>query len=374
MLDKAHTFNHNQSRLKKEKLKNITKNMKNIKSYPTNVRIAALLLLIVLALPSLLPFLLPRANAGTLTNSFVRFDRMTTSTATTGTVCAKPATAGTEVDVRVTFPTGYTLGTSGNFTVTTTTLAWPTGGTAWLGIGTATNVTGQVVTFPSNDLVVGTLYCFNWSNTAAVSIKGTATADNSGSIETRATGPSQIDTANYATASVSNDQVTVSASINQTFSFALSGSTDALGTLTTGAVAASPTPRTVTLNTNAKNGWQVWGKDTNTGLNSASAAYTIASTGVGAASQALVAGTEGYNLGVTATRTGGTGAMTVDANFDGAASKGGGLDTALRNLVSCTGTANNAVVTLTNRAAINGATSAATDYTDIQTYVGAGIF
>ena len=118
--------------------------------------------------------LVSRAHAGALTNTLVRFDRMKISTATTGTVCAKPATASTEASVQVTFPTGYTVATVGNWTVNTTATAWPAGGTAWLGISTATNVTGQVVTFPSTDLVVGTLYCFNWANTAALSISGSA--------------------------------------------------------------------------------------------------------------------------------------------------------------------------------------------------------
>ena len=103
------------------------------------------------------------ASAAALSQVFVRFDRMKIGTGTTGTVCAKPATVGTETDVQVVFPTGYTLGIAGTFTVTTTNLAWPSGGTAWPGINTATNVTTQTVTFPSTDLTVGTLYCFNWT-------------------------------------------------------------------------------------------------------------------------------------------------------------------------------------------------------------------
>src|SRR6266403_2145315 len=71
------------------------------------------------------------ANAATLTQSFVRFDRMKMSQATTGTVCAKTATVGAETQVQVTYPTGYTLGTSGNFTTSTTNLAWPASASAW---------------------------------------------------------------------------------------------------------------------------------------------------------------------------------------------------------------------------------------------------
>lgn len=315
-----------------------------------------------------------KASAASLTQTFVRFDRMKISTATTGTVCAKPATVATEASVQVTFPTGYTVSTTtGNWTVSTTNLSWPAGASAWPGIGTATAAAGQVVTFPSTDLTVGTLYCFNWTNTAALSISGSASASNSGTITTRTSTPTTIDSSSFATASINDDQIVVTATVSQTFSFALSGNTDSLGTLSTGSVTSSPTPRTVTVNTNAKNGWYVWAQDTNTGLNSASAAATIASTTPGSNST-LSAGTPGYNTGVTQTQTSGSGTITVAAPFVGGASTGGGLDTSLRLLASSNGTANNAVLTLTNNVAIGSTTAAASDYTDTITVVGAGLF
>ena len=326
------------------------------------------------------------AKAATLANGFVRFDRMKISTATTGTVCARPTTiASTEVDVQVTFPAGYTTSTTaGNWTVNTTNTGWPTAVApitavvAWPGIGTATTAVGAsggTITFPSSDLTSATtLYCFNWTNSAAVSVQSGAASSNTGTITTRATGPTVIDSVGYSTASIADDQIVVTASVPQTFSFALSANTDALGTLGTGAVSASPTPRTATVNTNAKNGWYVWARDSNTGLNSSSAAATIASTTPGSNST-LSAGTEGYNTGVTQTQTSGTGTITVATPFvGGSLGRGGGLDTTLRTLAQSNGTANNAVLTLTNNAAIGSATAAATDYTDTITVVGAGLF
>lgn len=315
------------------------------------------------------------SSAAELTRTFVRFDRMRTSTATTGTVCAQPTTVATEASVQVTFPTGYTVsGVVGNWTVNTTNLAWPTGGTAWPGIGTASAVAGQVVTFPSTDLTVGTLYCFNWANTAALSISAAATANNSGTVTTRTSVPATIDSSNFSTASIADDQIIVSATVPQTFSFALSANTDSLGSLSTGSVATSPTPRTATVNTNAKNGWLVWARDSNTGLSSASAPYTLASTTPGSNST-LSAGTEGYNFGATSSQAGGTGTITVATPFVGiAAGQGGGLDTTLRTIASSTGTANTAVLTLRNNAAISASTPAAADYTDTITVVGAGLF
>lgn len=314
------------------------------------------------------------AHAGTLAQVFVRFDRMQTSQPTTGTVCANPATAGTEANVQVVFPTGYTLGTAANFTVNTTNLAWPTGGTPWLGIGTATNVTSQTVTFPSTDLTAGTLYCFNWINSAAVTVSSSATPSNTGSVTTQTSAPATIDSASYNTASVSTDQIAVTATVPSSFSFALSANNDPLGTLSTGSVASSPTPRTATVNTNAKNGWMVWAKDANTGLTSTTASATIASTTPGNNST-LSAGTAGYNTGVTNTQTSGTGTITVATPFvGGSTGKGGGLDTSFRTVASSNGTANNAVLTLTNNVAISATTAAAADYADTITVVGAGLF
>ena len=115
---------------------------------------AVIVLVMAIVVPAVLNSI---ASAGTLTQVLVRFDRMKVSTATTGTVCAKPATVGTETSVKVTFPAGYTVSTTtGNWTTSTTNL--PLSATAWPGIGTANLASGQEVTFPSTDLTVGTLY------------------------------------------------------------------------------------------------------------------------------------------------------------------------------------------------------------------------
>lgn len=325
---------------------------------------------------SLFGWLGAQAAAGSLNKVMVRFDRLQVSTATTGTVCAFVTAAnGTEASLNVTFPTGYTVSTTlANWTVSTTNLAWPTGASAWPGIGTASAVSGQVVTFPSNDIVTDGLYCFNWTNTAAMTTKSTATNNNSGSLTTRNSVPATIDSGGYATATVSSDQIVVTATVAETFSFALSASTDNLGALSTSAVSSSPTPRTATISTNAKNGWSAWAKDSSTGLNSAAAAYTIASTTPGTNST-LAGGSEGYNLGITSSQVGGSGTITVAAPFvGGVLGKGGGLDTSLRTLATSNGTANSATLTLTNNAAISPITPAASDYTDTITIIAAGLF
>lgn len=322
-------------------------------------------------------------QAATMDSTFVRFDRMKISTATTGTVCATPTTTSSDIKTwEVEFPTGYTVSSTAaqwqTANISTSNLAWPGSPTAWPNATSATaSVSGQTVTWTNasaQTMTAGTMYCYNWTF-AAVTVQSGAAPSNIGSITTKLTSTATNDTGQYATASIADDQIVVTATVPPAFSFALSGNTDALGTLSTGSISSSPVPRTATVNTNAQNGWKVWAKDSNTGLTSASAGYTIPANTYGGSPTTVVAGTEGYNTGVTSSQASGSGTLTVDPGFlSGGAGQGGGLTTALRSIATSTGTANTAVLTLTNNVAINGATPAATDYTDTLTVVGAGLF
>jgi hypothetical protein len=319
-----------------------------------------------------------------LTQVMMRFDRMKASAFSSGMVCAKPASTATEANVKVTFPSGFTVSTTtSDWAVdTTVTSNWPSSASAWTSINTATSVSGQDVTFPSGNLTPGTLYCFNWTNTSAALQQPSGTGSSEvGSVTTQTSVPADIDTAQFATATITDDQIVVTATVPEVFTFALSGNTDALGTLSTSSVAHSPTPRTATIGTNAKNGWQLWAKSAaaNGGLTSSSASYTIAST-CNAGTQVgtnttLSSGTEGYNTGITSSHAAGSGTITVASVFDGTStSKGGGLCGRLQTLATSNGTATSDVLTLTQNVAISSATAAATDYTDTITVVGAGLF
>ncbi len=338
-------------------------------------RVRSLGLAAILSLSVAAPALLVagQAQAAGLDRVLVRFDEMSQSTPTTGTVCARPTSTTTEDHVRVDFPAGFTVSTTaGNWTTNTTNTAWPSGANAWTGIGSP-SIASQAVTFTSADLTPGTLYCFNWDNSAALSQPGSPGTNEGGFVTTRNTGV-DIDTGAFSTATIVNDTITVTATVAQTFSFALSGTTDPLGTLPTGSVTTSGTPRTVTVNTNAANGWLVWGKDSQTGLHSTLNGHTIASVTPGVAST-LSAGTEGYNTGIANSQTGGTGTITVTAAYaDGGLGTGAGLSTTLRTLATSNGTANGAVLTFKNNVAISTTTQAATDYQDIITLTGAGLF
>lgn len=328
-----------------------------------------------------------RAHAATMEQVFVRFDRMKVNTTTTGTVCINPGTSSNDVKTwTVTFPDDYTVSnTVSNWQTTnisTDDLAWPDGAEAWPNATSATaSVNGQTVTWTNASAQTmnnDTLYCYNWTNSAALTVKSGAGASNIGTVATQDSNADTIDEGSFATASITDDQIVVTATVPVAFSFALSGNTDELGDLSSSTIASSPTPRTATINTNAKNGWMVWARDTNAGLTSASASYTIESncSGGTGSNSTLSPGTEGYNLGVTDTQAGGEGAITVNAVFDsgGTPGNGGGLCTDYQTLAASDGSADDAVLTLTNNVTISGATPAATDYTDTITIVGAGLF
>src|SRR5579884_976698 len=143
--------------------------MKTLKNYLNRWRIG--LGLFIAAVLGQTFILLPAASAVTLNQTEVRLDRLAASTATTGLVCAEPSVAGdVEGKVVLTFPSGFTVGASANWTTSTaSTTGWPTGASAWPSISSGTT-SGQTVTFTSGDLTSSsTLYCFNWTSSAALS-------------------------------------------------------------------------------------------------------------------------------------------------------------------------------------------------------------
>lgn len=381
--------------------------MKLIKTYSVRWKMFTAVFGVLLLMPFALMMYTSKASAASLKYGLVRFDRMNASQATTGTVCAKTTAAViTEAAVAVTFPTGYTVsGTFGNWAVNTTSTGWPldpaddtTPATAWTTIAAPTNanqISGQTVQFTSGNLTASTWYCFNWTNTAALSIKASATNNNTGVITTCTnitdcanTGSGggttgNADTSNWATASVAAscgsvgcDQIAVTATVAPTFSFALSTNTAALSTLSITGTSASVINATVS--TNAYRGWNIWAADPagTPGLTSSNVAHTIAYSPAAGGAVHTLSAEEGYNLGVgTATGTTCT-AVTSDAKFisGGTPFRGGGLDNTLRILAVSDGVADTCALPLTVNAMITAITPAATDYAGTMTVVAAGRF
>ncbi|MEI7891191.1 MAG: hypothetical protein WCI36_04475 [bacterium] len=325
-------------------------------------------------------FATQNAQAGGLGQLSIRLDRMAAGATTGGTVCARPVTVDTETLVMVTFPTGFTVNpTATNWTVTTTNI--PSGTTAWPGIGTATLVAGQSVTFPSTDLTIATTYCFNFSGTTTLT-NATAGIDKVGSVTTQKAGPTTIDSSQFALATITDDTIIVSATVPPNFSFALSGNTDTLGTLSASSVSSSA-GKTATIITNASNGWVAWVKSASaSGLTSASTGANIPFIGTAADNTvALIsAGTSSYGLDVTWTDAGGlsTGVVSQAANFgqefDGDATHVGTPSTTFQPIAAASGITAGDTVTLTERVAISALQASASDYTDTLTVIAAGRF
>jgi hypothetical protein len=319
-----------------------------------------------------------KAHPTGFTQAYLRLDRMKASTATGGMVCAKPASTATEADVQVVFPTGFTVNTTAsNWTVTTTNIT--SGATAWPSIATATAVSSQTVTFPSGDLTVGTLYCFNFASSSTLTT-GTAGDSKTGTITTRTSGPAAIDTTTYAVSVITNDQIVVSAVVPPIFTFALSGNTDSF-TSNLSTTTASTTGVTTTVGTNAQGGWIQWVKSANAALSSASTGATIATAGTVDNAPTDLASTTGYVLDVDVTTDSSTGSGTVTqasnfgAEYNGTnTTSGGTLSTTFQPIAASDGTTDGDVLTLIERAKVSAIQAAAGDYTDTLTVVGAGRF
>lgn len=339
----------------------------------TSYKLAATTAIVALVAVFIAPLAIPSAQAAAFTQAYLRIDRMKASTTTGGTVCAKPATTGTEVDVQVVFPTGFTVNsTAANWTVTTTNL--PAGATAWVGIGTATAVSSQTVTFASGDVVVGTLYCFNFSGTSTLTTS-TAGSNKTGTITSRATGAATIDTTSYATAVISDDQVVVTATVPAIFSFALGANSTPFGDLSSSSV-TSATGVSVTVNTNAESGWIAWLKSANQGIDSATTGTSVDTGGtIDDACTTLTNGSNFYQLDVDLTTdAAGGGTVTIDPEYNCAATTGGTFSSNFQEIATASGPSAGDIVTLNGRATITAIQAAASDYTDTWTIVGAGNF
>ncbi|HSX35787.1 MAG TPA: hypothetical protein VLH84_02525 [Patescibacteria group bacterium] len=312
------------------------------------------------------------ASAATLTNTYLRLNRMAAGQDSTMRLVFKTVGAGATTVVVNMNGADATTWTGSSGTVSTTQAVTGVAGcdvsaTALPGSLSASGSGSSITISGVTALSATTVYCVDL--TTANSVHDATAGEYHPTVTVGA------DSTTVAVRTVTNDQVVVTATVPPTFNLALSGNTDSFASsLSSGSVSVT-TGRTVTVNTNAKNGWFAWASDSNTGLSSAAAAHTISSITPGTGAT-LSAGTEGYLFGITNIVQGSGGGTTsaVAAYNSNGTTTGSGLDTTIREIASSTGTANGAVLTVKELAAISPTTQPATDYTDTITIIGAGYF
>lgn len=167
--------------------------------------------LIFIFLFSMSFFAAKSAQAAQFSQALVRLDRNKPTTSLSGTVCVKPsaAAAGTENKISITFPNDFNISSNtSNWNTDISNL--PENSTAWPGIGAnASGVSGKTVTFTSGDLSSGsTLYCFNFDSSLS---KTGNTGNKDGTITTKNSSNSTIDSSDYGLSIVNSDQITVNA-------------------------------------------------------------------------------------------------------------------------------------------------------------------
>lgn len=337
----------------------------------------ALLLLIA----SVGPFVFPGKSDAVAATGYLRLDRLgisATGTATTGgLVCLTPQAGGTAAKVLISLPGTGTTGaasfglntTASNWTLGTTNI--PSGATAWPGIGTnPTSVATNVITVASSTLTNGTQYCFTFVGATTITNPSSPGSGNTltGTIATQTAGSGALDTINYALAIVGSnlDQIGVTATVPQSFTFALSSNSIAFGTLTLGSVITGGTTPTVTVTTNAASGYTAWVSSLNAGLKSTSLSNTITSA------TADLASNKGYGMQAGSA----TGNATVVSPYTASGTNVGALATTYSPFMTFTGPSIAAgdSVTLTLKAKADSTVKAATDYGDTLTVTAAGSF
>lgn len=134
--------------------------------------------------------------------------------------------------------------------------------------------------------------------------------------------------------------------------------------LTSGTVYTAGADIVLSITSNAMLGGSVYVNDSNSGLTSASASYTIpsATTDLGTAN-------EGYGAMVSNTSQSSGGPLSVSPPFNGTSNNVGGLSTVLQTLATTSGFVTSGSITVQLKAKASTTTPSATDYADTLTYI-----
>lgn len=297
-----------------------------------------------------------------------------------------PTGVGSGQNITITFPAQFTMGTfdinnidlatatscGGSFT--DKTVGTSASGTTW-----GVSQSGQVITIASGTDTISATNCIS------VEIGANATSGATGT--SQITNPSSASTYSVAVAGtfgdtgsatvqiLSDDQVAVTATVDQTLSFALSSNSIGFGSLSTSATRYANTSggtgtepssaHTITAATNASSGYTV----NISGATLTSGANTIAAINGGPTT--LSTGSEQF--GIRASASGGTGA--VSSPFNGSSGNYGFSATPTTPVAFASATSSSATTTYSvNYAANISSTTKAGSYSTALTYVASANF
>jgi hypothetical protein len=207
----------------------------------------------------------------------------------------------------------------------------------------------------------------------------TAAQNGTDGVITLTGGGGYTDTGSVAVEIVADNDVTVNATVDPRITCAFTGLTTTFASLT-GPVATSDTNTTITVSTNAANGFNISVRDAGNGSNpglykSSSPTYLIGSAdGSPTFSDTATLTNDVDGFGIQGSTSGGSGAtVTIAARYNQTSNDVGGLELTPITLASATGAVASRVVTIVHKAAVSGL-AAAGAYTDTLTYVCTGIF
>jgi hypothetical protein len=296
---------------------------------------------------------------------------MQQNTATGLQVIVIPATTAVENKIKIIF--GSAVVGAGQ-TVTLTNL--PTGSTPLPGTFTAVGSGTSILVTGLTDLTVGSTYAFNLAlQGTGVGVSTPAAGTANDTIITLTSGDVVIDTDILASRYINSDQVLISGYVPPTFTFTLSGNTDAFTTNLTSGSVSTTTGISVSVATNAAKGWTAWVKSLNSSLLSVTTGEGIGTSGtLNATPEACVTSTDCYVLDVGVTSgTGGSGSATADAEYSGnGTTTGGTLSNIFQPIASRPSKTNGDTVWLRAHATMIATKAAGNDYSDTWTIVGAG--
>lgn len=170
---------------------------------------------------------------------------------------------------------------------------------------------------------------------------------------------------------LANDQFTVTGTVDPTITFSLSANATDFGAISSSSVTTSVPNITLTISTNADNGYTITirdaGNTTNPGLYNSTAVFLIGSADYSYNNSADLSAVAGYGIQCASV------SATCTAPYNVAGDNVGGYELAAQTFATYDNPASSHTVTVTSKAKVTGATPAGS-YTDTVTVIATGNF